>query len=106
MILKHVVIALVYKSLANKGVTISKNVVFYNDGVIDKLLYGDDDIHINKDDGSKCLARSTRFSVCSCLNIRIESRPRSDSRNYNTRRREGGGRSNNNRNNNRERFNI
>ena len=34
----QVVNALVYKSLANTGVTISKNVGFYNDGVIVKLL--------------------------------------------------------------------
>ena len=38
--------------------------------------------------------------------MRIESRPRSDSRNYSTIRRDGGGRSNNNRTNNRERFNM
>ena len=101
----QVVNALVYKSLADKGVTISKNVGFYNDGVIGKLLYDDDGIHLNKDKGSKCLARRTRFTICRCLNIRIESRPLSDSRNYNTRRREGGGRSSdNNRNNNHERL--
>ena len=44
----QVVNALVYKSLANKGVTISKNVGFYNNGIIDKLLY-DDGIYLNKE---------------------------------------------------------